>query len=114
MPLIILSSCHYLELLLIVLEGFHDHTHSLHCALKPAIHPVETVHATRHIHHQAQTLGFLLWAAKLREEIIEKPFVNWQTSPGGCLGDLIEAPACQPRDGQTSHRLSPAQGCPSR
>lgn len=56
----------YLELLLIVLEGFHDHTHGLHGALQPAVHPVKAVHAARYIDHQAQALGFLLRAAQLR------------------------------------------------
>lgn len=56
----------YLELLLIVLEGFHDHTHGLHRALQPAVDPVKAVHAARYINHQAQALGFLLGAAQLR------------------------------------------------
>lgn len=68
MPLPIPSSRHYLELLFVVLEGFHYHTHSLHRAFQPAIHPVEAVHAAGHIHHQAQALGFLLGASQLREE----------------------------------------------
>lgn len=73
MLLIILSSCHYLELLFVVLKGFHNHTHGLHGALQPAIHPVKAVHAARHIHHQAQALGFLLEAAQLRKRTTDKP-----------------------------------------
>ena len=71
MPLIILSSCNYLELFFIVLEGFHYHTHSLHWAFQPAIHPVKAVHAARHVYHQAQALGFLLGASQLREGTTE-------------------------------------------
>lgn len=67
-PLTILPSVsHYLELLLIVLKGFHDHAYCLHRALKSAIHPIKAVHAAGYIHNQAKALGFLLWASQLKE-----------------------------------------------
>lgn len=39
----------HLELVLVVLQSLHDHTHSLHGALQPAVHTVEAVHAARHV-----------------------------------------------------------------
>lgn len=39
----------HLELVLIALQRLHDHAHSLHGALQPAIHAVEAVHAARNV-----------------------------------------------------------------
>lgn len=39
----------HLELVLVVLQSFHDHAHRFHGALQSAIHAVEAVHAARHV-----------------------------------------------------------------
>lgn len=99
-----LVPCGYLELLLVVLEGFHDHAHGLHGALQPAIHPVEAVHAAGNVYHQAQALGFLLWATQLREGIAE-------TMVSGHPG-FSRVLQCQPKVGRSApgsglHRAVP-------
>lgn len=83
----------YLELLLIVFEGFHDHTHGLHRALQPSIHPVKAVHAARHIDHQAQALGFLLGAAQLSGGTTEQACENhpWLLLQGAHKGPRVPA-----------------------
>lgn len=106
MPLVTPSSCHYLELFFIVLEGFHDHTHWLHGALQPAVHPVKAVHAARHIHHQAQALGFLLGAAQLRGATMES-LVNQNTPLAAILGLSHRPQSASPEAGRSAVGSAP-------
>ena len=112
-PLTLHSSHRYLKLLLIVLEGLHDHTHGFHRALEPAIHPVEAVHAARHVYHQAQALGFLLGAAHLREGR-QKGLENQKTITGCRSEGLRPAPECRQVGGSpvgcALHKAVPAGG----
>ena len=68
----------HLDFMLVVLKGLHHHQGGLHLSGQAWVVAIEAIHATRHVHHQTDSLRQLLRRAQLKHRN-QPPFIDMIT-----------------------------------